>query len=350
MVKFGFLKYLSGYRAGDWVEVKSAKEILATLDDKGRLDHLPFMPEMLQFCGKRFLVSKSAHKSCDTISDWKTIRGQANAVHLEGLRCDGGAHGGCQAGCLLFWKDTWLKRVNGKNSDSGSVNVPLNPGEGHSGCELEVLTRATCSTEIPTDPAVEKRYFCQATELPQATTPISWWDPRPYLVDILSGNVRIDAFIRYVAIAAFNVAMRFYSRGRPYPYVHGQAQGKTPVELLNLQPGEMVRVRSKEEIMQTINEGSRNRGLWFDVEMVPFCGKTFRVLRRVERIINEKTGRLISLPNDCLILEGVECSGCFSRYRLFCPRRIYPYWREIWLRRTDEVKRKPEPYRLNDIA
>ena len=57
MVKFGFLKYLSGYRAGDWVEVKSAKEILATLDDKGRLDHLPFMPEMLQFCGKRFIFS-----------------------------------------------------------------------------------------------------------------------------------------------------------------------------------------------------------------------------------------------------------------------------------------------------
>ena len=33
-----------------------------------------------------------------------------NAVHLE-ERCDGQAHGGCQAGCLVYWKEAWLKRV-----------------------------------------------------------------------------------------------------------------------------------------------------------------------------------------------------------------------------------------------
>src|SRR4030095_12783781 len=104
MVRFGFLTYLSSYRAGDWVEVKSADEILATLDDKGRLDHLPFMPEMLQYCGKRFRVFKSAHKVCDTIETHKN-RSMSGAVHLEALRCDGKAHGACQAGCLLFWKD-----------------------------------------------------------------------------------------------------------------------------------------------------------------------------------------------------------------------------------------------------
>ena len=72
MVKFGFLKYFSGYRArsdGVEKEKKSADEILATLDEKLSLDNLPFMPEMLQFCGQRFRVYKSADKSCDTISD-----------------------------------------------------------------------------------------------------------------------------------------------------------------------------------------------------------------------------------------------------------------------------------------
>ena len=33
------------------------------------------------------------------------------AVHLDETRCDGQGHGGCQAGCLLFWKEAWLKRV-----------------------------------------------------------------------------------------------------------------------------------------------------------------------------------------------------------------------------------------------
>src|SRR5262245_31995892 len=94
-------------RAGEWVEVRSVEEILATLDDQQCLDGLPFMPEMLPYCGKRFRVYKSAHKTCDTIQTF-AIRRMDDAVHLDNLRCDGGAHGGCQAGCLLFWKDAWL--------------------------------------------------------------------------------------------------------------------------------------------------------------------------------------------------------------------------------------------------
>jgi len=77
-------------RAGDWVEVRSVEEILATLDDLGSLDGLPFMPEMLQYCGRRFQVFKSAHKTCDTIATYRNRR-MNNAVHLEGLRCDGAA-------------------------------------------------------------------------------------------------------------------------------------------------------------------------------------------------------------------------------------------------------------------
>ncbi len=43
-------------RAGDLVVVRTPDEILKTLDANGTLDNLPFMPEMLKFCGKRFRV------------------------------------------------------------------------------------------------------------------------------------------------------------------------------------------------------------------------------------------------------------------------------------------------------
>src|SRR5215813_7917669 len=101
-------------RAGEFVEVRSKEEILATLDELGQLNALPFMPEMLKFCGQQFRVFKSAHKTCDTIekTGGRRMRG---AVHLEGLRCDGEAHGGCQAGCLFFWNEAWLKRVGEPN-------------------------------------------------------------------------------------------------------------------------------------------------------------------------------------------------------------------------------------------
>ena len=57
-----------GLRVGDLVEVRSAEEIRATLDEHGELDDLPFMPEMLAFCGRRLTVHKVAHKLCDNIS------------------------------------------------------------------------------------------------------------------------------------------------------------------------------------------------------------------------------------------------------------------------------------------
>src|ERR1700759_2524294 len=96
--------------AGDWVEVRSKDEILATLDKNGRLEGLPFMPQMLGYCGQKFQVYKRAHKACDTVSGRYNNRGIPDGVHL-GLRCDGKAFDGCQAACLLVWKEAWLKRV-----------------------------------------------------------------------------------------------------------------------------------------------------------------------------------------------------------------------------------------------
>src|SRR5215213_6054685 len=93
-------KHAAGLRIGEVVRVKSVDEILATLDENGRLDALPFMPEMLRFAGQQFPVYRRAIKACDT-ANWTGMHRMHNAVHLEGLRCDGSAHGGCQAGCLL---------------------------------------------------------------------------------------------------------------------------------------------------------------------------------------------------------------------------------------------------------
>ena len=90
-------------RASDEVEVRSAEEIFASLDENGELDSLPFMPEMLQFCGKRFRVYRRADRTCDTINN-SGLRRLKDSVHLENIRCGGEAHGGCQARCLIFWK------------------------------------------------------------------------------------------------------------------------------------------------------------------------------------------------------------------------------------------------------
>jgi len=318
-------------RAGEWVEVLSAPDILATLDDKHELDGLPFMPEMLQYCGRRFQVFKSAHKTCDTIEHY-VIRRMSATVHLKELRCDGAAHGGCQAGCLLFFKEAWLKRAAALSHEvKAGAQTKLT---GINSSALAALNASAHAEPLEGDPRI--RYRCQATELLRATTQVrrrDRWNPAFYLRDLTSGNVAPGEFFWYGARAALNAfLLRFFKRR--LPHISGRATGKTKPSTANIREGERVRVRRKTEIEQALDAGQRNRGLWFDVEMLPYESSEHTVLRRVERIVNEKTGYMMAFANDCLILDGVVCGGLHSNCRMFCPRSIYPYWREAWLERT----------------
>ena len=110
------------------VEVRSKEGILKTLDRKGQLNGLPFMPQMFEFCGRRLRVYKRAHKTCDTVKTYKG-RWMDSAVHLEGIRCDRQAYGGCQAACLIYWKEAWLKRAAEPYlPDSSSSKAPRELG------------------------------------------------------------------------------------------------------------------------------------------------------------------------------------------------------------------------------
>jgi hypothetical protein len=332
-------------RVGEVVEVRSRQEILATLDTDGRLEALPFMPEMLRFCGRRFRVHKRAIKLCDTISSTGMKR-MHNAVHLEDLRCDGSAHGGCQAGCLLYWKEEWLKRVPEPAEPATGPADPVaepapEPGGGQEpACTMKMLMAATRGDGG--DDATEPVYSCQATELDEAASEhINWWDVRQYVRDVAVGNATAPRMLRSLLIMLFNkfqaANRKFFPRvlfirnGRSFPFVDGKLT-RTPREVLDLQPGELVEIKPKSEIVRTLDRNNTNRGLSFDTEMLKYCGRQARVLRRVERIIDEKTGRIQQLRGDCIILDGVVCTADYNQY---CPRGIYPYWREIWLRRAE---------------
>jgi hypothetical protein len=54
---------------GDVVEVRNAGEILATLDGEGALGAMAFMPEMIQYLGRRFTVSARADKRSAILSE-----------------------------------------------------------------------------------------------------------------------------------------------------------------------------------------------------------------------------------------------------------------------------------------
>jgi hypothetical protein len=319
-----------GLRPGELVRVKSAQEIFGTLDDQGRLDGLPFMPEMVKFCGRTLPVAQRADKTCNSINR----RRMHDTVHLTNVRCDGGAHGGCQAACLMFWKEAWLERVD----SNGAFQAPALAE--HEGAFVdETLVPATVDESASSNGQTVFR--CQATDIDEASTPIHEWQLDQYVRDLRSWP--LSKIARGLAIEVFNLFQRFcrklmppffrYRGGLTAPFLQGQLEkGKTPTAKLDLKRGDLVRIKSKEEIVKTLDRTKRNRGLSFDTEMLRYCGRTARVGWRVERLVDEHTGKMIEIKSDCIVLEGVVCTADYHR---FCTRATYPYWREIWLEKID---------------
>jgi hypothetical protein len=321
------------FRPGEMVRVKSEAQILATLDASGRLDGLPFMPEMLAHCGRTARVYKRADKTCDTIGPGGHRR-MHGTVHLEGLRCGGEAHDGCQASCLIFWREDWLEPASvtegGPSPADPADAVAVGSRPRRDGAfSHDDLLRATRIDGR--EPGGEPVYSCQATEVVRASDPLPWWDLRQYVRDVRSGNFGATEVALGLVKWLF-VAVQLRLTGSSIPFRHGRLAA-TPREVTGLQAGDRVRVKTSREIERTLDAKNRNHGLSFDSEMLRYCGREMRVLKRVARIIDERTGRMRSIPNDCLILDGAICT---AEYHLSCPRSIYPYWREIWLTKVED--------------
>jgi hypothetical protein len=261
------------------------------------------MPEMVPSIGKDFRVWRRIEQTCMEMGGGK-IRRLEDTVALAGLRCDGSAHDGCARSCLLFWKEQWLKPA------IGLKRAPDSPE-----ATLKLLERLRTRDG--------ERYVCQSTEMYKATKAYAPLDVRRfYLGALYRGNGLKDI----LDFAVWPVVEKFKR------LVMGRIKGtlkKTPAVSLNLEPGDLVEVKSLDEIKATLNAESKTRGLTFERLMLPFVGRRFIVKRRVERMIDEETGRMKELK-DTVALEGVTCDG---HTRLGgCPREVYHFWREAWLR------------------
>src|SRR5271163_778942 len=300
--------------SGDLVEVRTADEIFQTLDAAGALDHLPFMPEMLEFCGQRFRVSRRALTLCIYEPGTPLGFNTDDVVTLEGVRCSGAAHDGCQKSCLIFWREAWLRKV-----EHTAVQSHI---------DLQSIEQLRGRLRVSTGPG---SYYCQASELKRATHSLSRREKiEGYLDGLRAGNFSGAQMARSTAIWLFwRIRRRFLGL---YPRGKG---GLTPIESLNLQPGEWVEVKSVQSIMETLNQHGHNRGLSFSLDMRLLCGRRLRVRARLEKIIVDGTGKMRQLRNT-VSLEGSTCGCAYMGFGMDgCSRCELTYWREIWLRRLD---------------
>jgi hypothetical protein len=304
-------------RPGDLVEVKRPDEILDALDSDGTLDHLPFMPEMVEFCGRRFRLASRVVKTCSSGS-MAPIRAFrcSDVVTLEGVRCSGAAHDGCQKECMIFWREAWLRKVGDETVDAPE--------------DLKAGERLRSRLKVANGP---KKYFCQASELLSATESLT----RRHRFGLCFSEVRAGN-CSALQMAARIATWLFWKTRRKLWGEYGRGSNtSTPGGSLNLQPGEWIEVKPLARISETLNERAHNRGLYFMPSMGLECGRQYQVRKRLERIIVDGTGEMRHMRNT-VFLDGSLC-GC--AYTVFggCSRAEFNYWRDSWLcRPTPKLK------------
>jgi hypothetical protein len=316
------------FRAGDRVIVRSPEEILSTLDADGTLHGLPFMPEMLDWCGKSFRIERWAEKTCVDVASpvYPNRRFAANdVVFLDGPRCGGQDHDGCKRGCKIFWKKDWLRPFDSVDTSTQTSGTGLN----------ELLPRLKTKSD-------ENHYFCQSTQLYKATEAFpgkkKLWMLRIVFREIRNGDCSVSEVLKLLVLWSWQKLLRV---------VHGKQwlrgpHKRTPTVSLGLKPGDIVHVKSRAEMVVTLDHERGNKGLKICYEMTRYCGGQAEVRERVDRMIDERTGKMREIHNTVSLqnmrskirtLGELKCL-CFDELG-DCPRGELMYWREIWLEREN---------------
>jgi len=175
--------------------------------------------------------------------------------------------------------------------------------------------------------------FCQLRWLDDALTPIG----------------RLETLCRIGVGKAFGLRRRFMALvsrvfGVPAEPYGGwlrwssnpdgaSASGAPPQRGSGLAAGDLVEVRSVDEIRATLDERGKHDGLKFMQPMWQYCGRRFRVLKQVRRILDEHDHEMRKVRNT-VVLDGAICHGQGIRGREGCDRSCFFFWKEAWLRKV----------------
>lgn len=153
------------------------------------------------------------------------------------------------------------------------------------------------------------------------------WVPLPLrarVAILLSRNMdpRLKRFIK-------KILKRWTKKGSKKPGVSNtisdaEIQEQTPL----FRPGDIVRVRSLEQIKASLNSNDRLKGCRFMPEMERYCGTIQRVYKPIERYLNE-CDYTVRTSKGLVLLENVFCEGVASAGR--CDRSCFYFWRIEWL-------------------
>ena len=102
--------------------------------------------------------------------------------------------------------------------------------------------------------------------------------------------------------------------------------------VFNLKKGDLVKIRPRKEIEQTLDQNNQFQGCGFMESMWQYCGGTYKVIKRVEIILDPWKSKLRRC-RDTVALDGLFCHGD-PKISPECDRTCIFYWKEVWLEKV----------------
>jgi hypothetical protein len=149
-----------------------------------------------------------------------------------------------------------------------------------------------------------------------------------YIDEIGEKNTWLNEKIQYSIRKLRWYRRRITESLRPVKKAGNVAQLSQP----QIQPGDTVRVRSAEEIKSTLNRSRKTKGCTFQVGMYPYCGKEYKVYKKVDYFFDEVKQKMCKC-NNIFLLDGCYCNG-ESAYLAPCARHCFFFWQASWLEKA----------------
>lgn len=123
------------------------------------------------------------------------------------------------------------------------------------------------------------------------------------------------------------------AKSEPAQKVHANVEDNLAIK--SLTKGDIVRIRSVNEIQATLNSKGRYKGCKFMLEMEQYCGTIQRVFKPVDVFMNERDFTM-RRSNGLVLLENLYCEGFSEVGR--CDRSCFYFWRVEWLEKIEDNK------------
>jgi len=113
-----------------------------------------------------------------------------------------------------------------------------------------------------------------------------------------------------------------------------QSSVKALIPENSLKEGDKVRVRIKEEIINTLDPFGELKGCSFLPDMFQYCGTEQHVFKTMQYFLDERDYKR-KKTRGLILLENIFCNGTpvFGP----CDRSCFLFWREEWLEKVEKI-------------